>query len=233
MAERVDAVFNRRAFLAAAMGACIAPHAAAYGVSRYGEMFKFPARIGYMRFAEDGYRPAGPADRLAWTGFAARMGGLIDDVRPLGFGAFAGVDQPPHVDEGASAAMAARAAAAQQGFDYALVYSVDTQRVESEEKPEIQGRMRRVRGMFRSVSEAVGNLAPTETTVGEAHLLSADGGPAVASVWLNPPAVRAGLLTKRKSTRETEALDDLTGLLEYRIRGFASDLYRLNRSIAD
>lgn len=203
---------NRRAFLALAGLIAIAPRAFAAG------RITFPLRIAYARIGPAGFAPIRSVEQMQWTALQTRTGRLIEALEP---------QQPtsilspkaPEIDGGASCALAARTMAAEAGFSHVILYAIDDGHEPKKKTGWIQGCFASLRGAF----------SPGRATLGEAHLLSVDGGAPLISATADAPP--RGLLSSRSPARET--LDALTRDLERRLQDAARAAFDAQHSIAD
>lgn len=204
---------TRRSLIAGAAALAAAPQAFA------AEQLAFPLRLACARLGPQGFIHMRGDDLQAWETLAVRTGGLIAEIEPLQPSSMLGA-RAPALDGGASCALAARRMATDAGFELVILYAVDANGH--------GGKDGWLNDCFASVRAAGGHGA-----VGEAHLLSIDGGAPLVSAtaeargksWLNP------LSYGRHPERDTLAA--LTASLERRIQSRAARQFELHRSIAD
>lgn len=207
---------SRRTLLLGLGAAALAPAAFAEAP------LAFPLRLAYARVGKQGFMRLTSDDQDIWTALQTRLGGLIDEITPIQPRDMLGV-HAPELDGGASCAMVARQLAQAQGFSYVMLFGVDDgKRPEKSEH----------KWLTRAFATIKQPYYEYEDATAEAHLLSVDGGPALASVSVDARKRNwHEVLEGRKPERE--ALLSVVQAMERRLQSIARGQYEADRSIAD
>lgn len=210
---------TRRAALALGLGALAAGLAPpALATPRLG----FPLRRGLVRVGPEGFIPLGSGEQTAWSGLAARLGGLADAIVPLQRSSLLFPSQTA-VRGGPSCALVARKLAASAGFEQVILYATDDGRKTTTANGDW------LAGFFAFLDARFGK---DHRATGEAHILDIAGGEPVISAFADAaPRDKLDVLgPRRKPVREV--LDRLIDDLESRIMRLAASAYEQSRSIA-
>jgi hypothetical protein len=210
---------SRRSLLALAglgVGSLLAPSAFASPV------LAFPLRAAYAHIGKTGFMRLTSDDQQIWAGLQTRLGGLIDDLTPIQPSDMMGA-KTPELDGGASCAMVARQIALNAGLSHVILYATDDgRRPEKSEHRWLTKAFHVVRQEYYEYDDATA----------EAHLLTVDGGPAIASVSVDARKLNwLEVIGGRNPDREN--LLGLTQALERRFQAMARSQYENQRSIAD
>lgn len=182
----------------------------------------FPLRTAYARIGRQGFMRLTSDDQEIWTALQARLGGLIEEIAPMQPKDMLG-SRTPELDGGASCAMVARQIAAAQGLSYVILYATDDgKRPEKSEHKWLTRAFATIKQPYYEYDDATA----------EAHLLSIEGGPAIASVSTDARKRNwREVLEGRKPERE--ALIAVTEAMERKLQSIARVQYEAQRSIAD
>lgn len=184
---------------------------------------RLPLRLAYMRMDTQGFVFISSHEQSLWRALQGRLGGLIEEIRPIQPGNRLGI-KAPETDSGASCALAARALALEAGFDRVMLYGA----LSGRRSYEAEGN-----GLSRMFASLRSEHGPYDPATGEAHLLHVDGGAPLLS--LRTDAAPASLLDRVTGARrpEDEALSGLMDGFEQRVLDLARGAYLSERSIAD
>jgi hypothetical protein len=209
------AALTRRSLVAGLAGLAIAPAAHAAPIT-------FPLRVAYARIGRTGFAKLSSADQIVWTALQTRLGALIEEIEPIQPGDMLGA-KTPELDGGASCAMVARQIATNAGFSHVILYAThDGKRPQKSYH----------NWMTRSFAAIRTEYFEYDNATGEAHLLEASGGPAIASVMADARK-RAPLEVLGGRKPEREALLRITDGLERKLQSMARSQFEAQRSIAD
>jgi hypothetical protein len=211
-----------------------------------------PASILYVKIDETGARVPGEYDRQAWSQFAMNLGGLIERIEP--YRANQLIPDMPFPNGAGAAVMAARQAGHHAGYDYIIVYGslpdADISLFENQGLEHAKQRKKllptlRQRLTFWTHDDDIDTyelvtpeqnakrLRGNSSLVGEAHLLSVNGGPPLASAWASADKREIWKKPFSSDKRDQEITSDLVSGIQNQIYQLSYRNFSTSASIAD